>query len=78
MGVQARTLVEQIADEIMNMIQKTPYRAGDKLPTEKELCEKTGAGRNTVREACKDPGVQKYIGNSTGGRDFCVRETGGC
>ena len=53
MGVQARTLVEQIADEIMNMIQKTPYRAGDKLPTEKELCEKTGAGRNTVREALK-------------------------
>ena len=44
MGVQARTLVEQIA---------TPYRAGDKLPTEKELCEKTGAGRNTVREALK-------------------------
>lgn len=39
--------------EIMNMIQKTPYRAGDKLPTEKELCEKTGAGRNTVREALK-------------------------
>ena len=53
MGVQARTLVEQIEDEIMNMIQKTPYRAGDKLPPEKELCEKTGAGRNTVREALK-------------------------
>lgn len=53
MGMQARTLVEQVADGIMNMIQETPYRAGDKLPTEKELCERTGAGRNTVREALK-------------------------
>ena len=34
-------------------IQETPYKAGDKLPTEKELCESTGAGRNTVREALK-------------------------
>ena len=38
---------------IMNLIQETPYKAGDKLPTEKELCESTGAGRNTVREALK-------------------------
>ena len=37
----------------MNLIQETPYKAGDKLPTEKELCESTGAGRNTVREALK-------------------------
>ena len=36
-----------------NLIQETPYKAGDKLPTEKELCESTGAGRNTVREALK-------------------------
>ncbi len=53
MGTQARTLVERVADGIMNMIQETPYRAEDKLPTEKELCERTGAGRNTVREALK-------------------------
>ena len=53
MGAQAKTLAEQVADGIMNLIQETPYKAGDKLPTEKELCERTGAGRNTVREALK-------------------------
>ena len=53
MGTQTKTLAEQVADGIMNLIQKTPYKAGDKLPTEKELCESTGAGRNTVREALK-------------------------
>ena len=53
MGTQPKTLAEQVADGIMNLIQETPYKAGDKLPTEKELCESTGAGRNTVREALK-------------------------
>ena len=53
MGTQRKTLAEQVADGIMNLIQETPYKAGDKLPTEKELCERTGAGRNTVREALK-------------------------
>lgn len=53
MGTQAKTLAEQVADGIMNLIQETPYKAGDKLPTEKELCERTGTGRNTVREALK-------------------------
>ena len=53
MGTQTNTLAEQVADGIMNLIQETPYKAGDKLPTEKELCESTGAGRNTVREALK-------------------------
>ena len=53
MVTQTKTLAEQVADGIMNLIQETPYKAGDKLPTEKELCESTGAGRNTVREALK-------------------------
>ena len=53
MGTQTKTLAEHVADGIMNLIQETPYKAGDKLPTEKELCESTGAGRNTVREALK-------------------------
>ena len=53
MGTQTKTLAEQVADGIMNLIQETPYKAGDKLPTEKELCERTGAGRNTVHEALK-------------------------
>lgn len=53
MGTRTKTLAGQLADGIMNMIQETPYKTGDKLPTEKELCERTGAGRNTVREALK-------------------------
>lgn len=53
MDSQGRTLSEQLADSIMKLIQEGSYRAGDKLPTEKELCARLGAGRNTVREALK-------------------------
>lgn len=47
-----KTLVEQTANKILKMIQKD-YPTGSKLPTERELCEVTGAGRNSVREALK-------------------------
>lgn len=53
MDEQGRTLSEQIADEIINMIQEGGFGPGDKLPTEKELCCLLGAGRNTVREALR-------------------------
>lgn len=53
MGEQTKTLAEQLAEGILRLIQETPYRKGEKLPTEKELCARTGAGRNTVREALK-------------------------
>lgn len=53
MDGQGRTLPEQIAGEIMKIIQEGSYKAGDRLPTEKELCKILGAGRNTVREALK-------------------------
>lgn len=48
----SKTLVEQTADQILEMIQDK-YPTGSKLPTERELCEVTGAGRNSVREALK-------------------------
>lgn len=50
---QGKTLTEQIADVLIEMIQEAGYGPGDKLPTEKELCAKLGAGRNTVREALR-------------------------
>lgn len=53
MAPGAQTLAEKTADHILSMIQGGRYQPGHKLPTEKELCSLTGAGRNTVREALK-------------------------
>ena len=51
--MEKQTLGEKTAEKLLQMIREHGYTAGDKLPTEMELCELLGAGRNTVREALR-------------------------
>ena len=46
---EKQTLAEKTAQNLLEMIQEKGYGAGDKLPTETELVETLGVGRNTVR-----------------------------
>ncbi|MBQ9329189.1 MAG: FadR family transcriptional regulator [Solobacterium sp.] len=48
-----RTLAETTAEEIKQMIQRNGYEPGQKLPTEKEMTDSLGVGRNTLREALR-------------------------
>ena len=48
-----RTSAETTAEDIKQMIQRSGYEPGQKLPTEKELTEMLGVGRNTLREAVR-------------------------
>ncbi len=48
-----KTLAEQPAKRLMEDIRHRQYVPGDKLPTETELSEYLGVGRNTVREAVR-------------------------
>ncbi len=48
-----RTLAETTAEEIKSMIQRNGYEPGQKLPTEKEMTDSLGVGRNTLREALR-------------------------
>ena len=48
-----KTLAEQAAKELIDLIRQGSYGPGDKLPTEAELSERLGVGRNTVREALR-------------------------
>ncbi len=52
-SVEKQTLGEIAAHRLMDMIQERGYTAGDRLPTEAELVEHLGVGRNTVREALR-------------------------
>ena len=46
------SVVDRIADELRNRLgDAAAYPSGKKLPTEAELVEQTGAGRNSVRSA---------------------------
>lgn len=45
--------VQHVLDEIVNAIIRGELAPGDQLPTEPELSQKYGVGRNSVREAIK-------------------------
>lgn len=51
--MEKQTLGEKAAQTLLEMIQKEGFVPGDKLPTEAELAESLGVGRNTVREALR-------------------------
>lgn len=50
-GVETRRLYRQIADQLAQLIKRGDFRAGERLPAERELAEQLGVSRPSVREA---------------------------
>lgn len=48
-----RPLSLQVRDEILEMLEREGYRAGDRIPSEQELTERLKVSRSTLREALK-------------------------
>ena len=48
-----RSVVDQIVERVTDAIISGELKAGDKIPTELELSDSIGVGRNSVREAIK-------------------------
>lgn len=48
-----KSVVERVVDQITNAIMNGELKPGDKIPTEPELSETFGVGRNSIREAIK-------------------------
>lgn len=44
-------MIDRVVEELRAQIESGNYKVGDKLPTEKELCQSLQVGRSTVREA---------------------------
>jgi DNA-binding FadR family transcriptional regulator len=49
--VEVQRLYQQVADQIGGLIRSGEFRAGDRLPPERELARKLGVSRPVVREA---------------------------
>jgi GntR family transcriptional regulator, transcriptional repressor for pyruvate dehydrogenase complex len=47
------SLSDAVTDRIISQIQEGRYRAGDRLPTEREIAEQLGVGRTSVREGLR-------------------------
>lgn len=49
--IQIKKKSTYIAEQIIEAVQKGIYKVGDKLPPEREIVQKTGVSRPSVREA---------------------------
>lgn len=52
---------DSVVDELKRYFLSEQVAVGDKLPTEKQLCEKYSVGRSTVREAIRTLQVMGYV-----------------
>ena len=51
--ISTKSVVQQVIDRLTDAMLHKELRPGDKIPTEMELSESFGIGRNSVREAIK-------------------------
>lgn len=52
-GVTSESAVDTVVKQLRDMIAQEGLKVGDSLPTERELCARFDASRNTVREAMR-------------------------
>ncbi len=71
-----RTLAEKTAERIKQLIQENGLRPGQKLPTEKELCEQLEVGRNTIREAEKILQTHNFVTIRQGSGTYVSEKAG--
>ena len=58
--IKNKSVVQTVVDSITKVIISGDLKPGDKIPTEMELAESFGVGRNSIREAIKIPnGVRR-------------------
>jgi DNA-binding FadR family transcriptional regulator len=78
-AVDSRRLYRQIADQIAKLIEKGEYKAGGRLPPERDLARQLGVSRPSVREALIALEVEGYVEVRVGSGVYVIgpRSTGG-
>jgi GntR family transcriptional repressor for pyruvate dehydrogenase complex len=60
-NIKRNSTVERIVENLINLIKKRSLQMGDKLPSERQLCEVIGVSRPILREALKALQVMNII-----------------
>jgi GntR family transcriptional regulator len=63
----------QLANSLLGQIQDGTFSAGNPMPSERELCEKYGISRTTVRQALGELLQQGYVNSIQGKGTFVAR-----
>lgn len=68
--IGTRTGAERVAGQLMDLVRSGNVRAGDRLPTERELAQAFGVSRPIVREAMRSLAILGVIETRQGGRCY--------
>ena len=68
--VKKTRVYEAIVEQLTSLILEGEIMPGDKLPSERELCEQFGVGRNSVREATRSLESAKLVETRQGEGTF--------
>ncbi|MFW6279062.1 MAG: GntR family transcriptional regulator [Bacillota bacterium] len=67
-------MYEQVKKTILEKVKQGDYKPGEMIPTERELCEKTGVSRHTVRKAISELVEDGYLFRVQGHGTFVYDE----
>ena len=62
-----------IANHIMEKIRSGALKAGDKLPTERQMSAEMGVSRSSLREALRALEILGSAADASGQRGLCLR-----
>src|SRR4051794_4656129 len=74
--VQRTSLSDHIVEQIAELISRGTLKPGERIPSEKELCEKFGVGRTSVREALRSLSVMGVLETRMGDGSFVTSDAG--
>lgn len=64
--IRRRNLFEEVAGQVEELIRRGVYKDGDRLPGERELAERLGVNRATVREALRVLEIMRVVEKKPG------------
>jgi GntR family transcriptional repressor for pyruvate dehydrogenase complex len=73
--VKKVSIIDQVVSKLCEYIKSNEIYVGEKLPTEKELCERLGVGRSTIREAFRILQALGYVDMKPGRGAFVSSKT---
>ncbi len=68
--VERSTLSQSVAEQIIQMIQDGRLNPGDQLPAERDLLQRLGVGRSTLREALRSLAMVNIVEQRPGSGTF--------
>ncbi len=72
--IEKTTIPGEIVDQALSMLLTGKLKAGDRLPSERQLCEALNVGRSSVREALKALETLGIIRRDIRGTTVCAPE----